>query len=78
MNWLERLARRERKHRRAVINRNVRAYRRRQSDAGMRRIDLALSAEDYQFVKTAMLPGETISAAFARLLGSITGNRKSA
>ena len=74
MNWLERLARLERKHRRRVTARNVRAYRKRQRQAGMRRIDVALSLQQHAALLQWMRPGETFSQAVERLLEAITGN----
>ena len=75
MNWLERLERLERKNRRMVIRRNVREYRKRQIQAGVRRIDVALNAEHYAFIRSAMLPGESISTTVRRLLEAVSGNR---
>ena len=74
MNWLERWERLQRKNRRLVTRRNVRAYRKRQRQTGVRRIDLALTAEHYSFIRAAMMPGESISITVRRLLGSISGN----
>jgi hypothetical protein len=74
MNWLERLARLERKNRRRDVARNVRAYRRRQRMAGMRRIDLALPLEKHAALLLLRRPGETISQTVSRLLESVTGN----
>jgi hypothetical protein len=74
MNWLERLARLERKNQRRVVARNVRAYRRRQRQAGMRRIDLALPLEQHAALVQLRRPGETISQTVGRLLECVTGN----
>ena len=74
MNWIERLERLNRKNRRQVTRRNVRAFRRRQEQAGLRRIDVALPAKHYATLRAAMMPGESISATVTRLLESITGN----
>lgn len=71
MRWLERIIRRERKRRRRAAAHNVRAYRRRQRQAGMRRIDVALPTEQYAALVQWMRPGETISQAVGRLLESI-------
>ena len=76
MNWLERLERLHRKNRRMVTRRNVRAYRKRQRQAGVRRIDVAVTAADYALLRAGMLPGETISGAVKRLLGTVTGNTR--
>ena len=77
MNWLERLARLERKHRRQVTARNVRAYRKRQRQAGIRRIDVALPLKQHAALVQWMHPGETFSQAVGRLLEAVTGNTKS-
>jgi hypothetical protein len=77
MNWFERLARQERKHRRRVRASNVRAYRQRQAASGYKRIDLALTIGQYNFVEQSALEGESISRTIGRLLGAITGNTNS-
>jgi hypothetical protein len=71
MRWLERCIRRERKRRRRAAARNVRAYRRRQRQAGMRRIDVVLPQEQHAALVQWMRPGETISQAVDRLLDSL-------
>jgi hypothetical protein len=76
MNWLQRLERLERKHRRLTIRRNVRAYRERQKEAGVRRLDVALDAQRYLQLRKMMAPGETISATVERLLDAVSGNPK--
>jgi hypothetical protein len=76
MNWLERLVRLERKARRETIKRNVRAFRRRQEKAGIRRIEIALNAEQYSALVAVSRPGEAYSETVARLL--ISGNSQSA
>jgi hypothetical protein len=75
--FLERMALRERKHRRRVNARNVRAYRRRLRQAGMRRIDVVLSVEQHAALMHLLQPGETISQAVGRLLEGLTGNARS-
>jgi hypothetical protein len=70
MNWLQRLARLENKRRKATIKRTVRAYRKRQEQAGMRRVDIALTAEQFALLQTFMLPTESFSKALGRLLES--------
>lgn len=77
MNWFERLARLERKNHRATIKRNVRAYRQRQDKAGIRRIEVALTAEQYGQLREYALPSEPYSATIGRLLAAISGNRES-
>jgi hypothetical protein len=77
MNWMEEYLRRQRAHRRKIIARNVRAYRKRQKLSGMRRIDVALPMEQYSALVEAMAPGESISLAVSRLLRAVTGSRKS-
>lgn len=74
--WLELMARRERKHRRRVIAHNVRAYRKRQRQAGKRRIDVVLPLEQHNALVQLMRPGETISQTVGRLLDAVTGNSK--
>lgn len=76
MDWLERYKRLQNKHRRAVIRRNVQAYRRRQKQAGIQRIDVALSEKQHAVLLELMLPGESTSQAVGRLLESVTGNTK--
>lgn len=71
MRWLERIIRRERKRRRRAAAHNVRAYRRRQRQAGMRRIDVVLTQELHTALVRRMRPGETISQAVSRLLASL-------
>ena len=73
MKWLERLERLNRKHRRLTIRRNVRAYRKRQRKAGMRRLDVALDEQRYAILREMTVPGESISATFGRLLDTISG-----
>lgn len=68
----------ENKNRRAVIKRNVRAYRKRQRKAGMRRLDIALTPEQFALLEAFMRPGESFSQAVGRLLEAISGNRESA
>ena len=68
MDWMQRLARWERKHRRQVIRRNVRAYRKRQAKAGMRRVDVTLTADQYAALQAFKEPGETFSGAVGRML----------
>ena len=75
--FLERMARRERKYRRRLNARNVRAHRRRQRQAGMRRIDVVLSVQQHAALMHLKRPGETMSQAVGRLLDGITGNAKS-
>jgi hypothetical protein len=75
--WLERMARRERKHRRRLNARNVRAHRRRQRQAGMRRIDVVLPVKQHAALMQLMQPGETISQTVGRLLEELTGNANS-
>jgi phosphopentomutase len=77
MRWLERYIRRERKHRRRVTARNVRAYRKRQRQAGMKRLDVGVPAEQHAALMQLMQPGKTISQAVGRLLDALTGNAKS-
>jgi hypothetical protein len=77
MDWLRRYLRREPKHKRRVTARNVRAYRRRQRQVGMKRLDVALPAEQHAAVLRLMLPGETISQVVGRLLAPATGKIKS-
>lgn len=77
MRWLERYLRRERKHRRRVVARAVRAYRKRQRQAGIRRIDVTLPVEQHAALIQLLQPGETISQAVSRLLAVVTGNAKS-
>ena len=72
------MVRRERKHRPLVIRRNVRAYRKWQARAGIRRVDVALSAIQSAAVVALMRPGETYGAALERLLEGISGNRQPA
>ena len=72
--FLERMARRERKHRRRVIARNVRAHRRRQRQAGMRRVDVVLPVEQHAALMLLKRPGESISQAVGRLLEGLSGN----
>ena len=74
MNWLERLAKLERKANRETIRRNVRAYRKRQTKAGVRRIEVALTPDQYAQLVRLMLPGATYSAAVGRVLSGISGN----
>ena len=78
MGWLDRYIRLERKHRRQVTARNVRAYRKRQRQAGMKRMDVALPQTQHAAVLRLMRPGETISQAVGRLLEPATGNTNSA
>ena len=73
MNWLLRIERQFRKYHRTTIKRNVRAYRKRQELAGIRRIDLALSVAQYSKLLELMQPEETYSATISRL---ISGNTK--
>ena len=77
LRWLERLARRHRKHKRRTTARNVRAYRKRQRQAGMKHLDVALPAAQHAAVLRLMLPGETISQVVGRLLAVITGTAES-
>ena len=72
MNWIQQAERLYRKHRCEVKRRNVRAYRKRQQEAGIRRLDVALDEQRYAELRGAMLPGETVSAAIGRLLDSVS------
>ena len=78
MDWLTRYLRRARKQKRRVTARNVRAYRKRQRQAGMKRLDVALPAPQHAAVLRLMLPGETISQVVGRLLAPVTGSIESA
>ena len=78
MNWIQRLARLERKHRRLVSRRNVRAYRKRQTEIGVRRVDAALTAHQYAILLASKRPGETFGAVVGRLLETISGKGESA
>ena len=75
MNWLQRMARWENKNRKATIKRNVRAYRKRQEQAGMRRIDIALTPEQFALLQIFMRPDESFSTGMGRLLETVSGNR---
>ena len=68
MQWIQRLERLERKHRRIVNRSNVRAYRKRQRLAGIKRIDLALSRDQLAQLQAFMLPGESFSHAIGRMV----------
>ena len=76
MNWLERWQKLERKNRRATIKRNVRAYRKRQAKAGIRRIEIALAPERYLLLRQIARAEETYSDTVGRLLEAISGNRE--
>lgn len=76
MNWLERLARRERKRRKQLRRRTVRAYRQRQKKAGIRRVDVALTTPQYAALAEIMRPGETFSMTVGRMIDAISGNGK--
>lgn len=78
MNWIQRLAHLERKHRRLVTRRNVRAFRKRQANTGVRRVDAALTAHQYAILVASKRPGETFGAAVGRLLETISGKAGSA
>ena len=71
------MARWENKNRKATIKRNVRAYRKRQEQAGIRRIDVALTPEQFSLLQIFMRPGESFSMAMGRLLEAVSGNRES-
>lgn len=73
MEWLDRLARLERKRHRLATRRRLSAYRSRQKLAGMRRLDVVLSAQHYALLRSRMLPGESLSAALAREIDGVTG-----
>ncbi len=80
MNWDKWFARYERsrgKHRKAVIRRNVRAFRARQAAAGIVRIDVALTREQHAALSTLQFPGETWGATVGRIAMSVSGNPKS-
>lgn len=76
MNWLERIAKYERKHRLTTIKRNVRAYRQRQSAAAIRRIEIALTTEQFDQLMQFRQAEETYSQSIGRLLQAISGNRE--
>ncbi len=74
MNWFERIERLQRKSRRQVIKRNVRAYRKRQQLSGIRRIDVALTREQFAALWAFSQSGETFSASVGRMIEAISGN----
>lgn len=75
MNWIDRLERLQRKHRRLAIRHNLRGFRLRQKAAGIRRIDVALSANQYNRLLDLARPDETISRTVARLLDTFPETR---
>ena len=78
MDWIQRLALLERKHQRLVIRRNVRAFRKRQAESGVGRVDAALKPHQYAILFAAKRPGETLGATIGRLLETISGEAESA
>ena len=72
--WLARYERMRSKHRKAVIKRNVRAYRARQAKAGIVRIDVALTREHRAALEALRLPGETWGATVGRIAMTVSGN----
>ena len=72
--WADRLERLVRRAHRETIRRNVRAYRRRQANEGVRRIDVALSREDFARLEALMHHNETFSAAISRAISALSGN----
>lgn len=74
--WSERLERLVRRARRQAVRRSVRAYRARQAREGIRRIDVALSREDFLALQRLMLDGETYSAAVSRAIAALSRNTR--
>ncbi len=76
LTWSERLERFAKRARRAIVRKNVRAYRRRQAAEGVRRIDVALSREDFARLTSLMHHNETFSAAISRAIVALSGNTR--
>ncbi len=72
--WLARLERQQRKQRKGINRRNLRLFRERQAKAGVRRIDLLLTPDQYEALVAQMRPGESYSRAIVRAIEALSGN----
>lgn len=67
----ERLLRRVRSE---TTRRNVRAHRLRRAQAGMHRLDLCVTGDQFKALTAARVPGESYSATIGRAIDALTGN----
>lgn len=77
LSWLQRYERRLRKQKRRAVAHHVRAYRKRQKQAGLRRIDVTMPVQEHALLLKLKRPGETMSTVILRILRQFTGNAES-